>query len=116
MPSPNHNERRPNFIIIHDTSNDNIEQPLRTLTDPVREVSAHYLIGYDVADISAALLAFRRHYLGITTEGEATDEERRLMHCLIQEKRVKQSENGAQRVSFMTWSVEPICRDQAGVT
>lgn len=221
VPSPNHNERRPNFIIIHDTSNDNIEQPLRTLTDPVREVSAHYLvgrdgtlyqlvdenrrawhagqsywggladlnsasigieldntgeepyadiqisrliallkelqaryripasnvlghgdialrrkvdpgqqfpwarlaewgfglwcrqplaaidplpdpalalqaIGYDVADLTAALMAFRRHYLGITMEGEATDEERRLMHCLIQEKRAQQSGNGAQ--------------------
>lgn len=45
--SPNHNERRPNFIILHDTSNDNIERPLKTLTDPAREVSAHYLIARD---------------------------------------------------------------------
>jgi N-acetylmuramoyl-L-alanine amidase len=212
VPSPNHNERRPNYVIIHDTSNDNIERPLKTLTDPAREVSAHYLIGrdgalyqlvdenhrawhagqsywggltdlnsasigieldntgdepyaepqidrligllkelqarhripasnilghgdvalrrkvdpgwqfpwarlaeqgfglwckqpiattdplpdptlalqaigYDVADPSAALVGFRRHFLGITTEGEATDEERRLMHCLVMEKR-----------------------------
>lgn len=221
VPSPNHNERRPNFIIIHDTSNDNIDRPLKTLTDPERKVSAHYLIGrdgtlyqlvdenrrawhagqsywggltdlnsasigieldntgdepygdvqinrligllkelqarhripagnvlghgdialrrkvdpgwqfpwarlaeegfglwcrqplatidplpdpplalqaigYDVADPAAALAAFRRHYLGITAEGEATDEERRLMHCLVLEKRAKQFENGAQ--------------------
>ena len=221
IPSPNHNERRPNFIVLHDTSNDNIDRPLKTLTDPAREVSAHYLIGrdgtlyqlvdesrrawhagqsywggltdlnsasigieldntgeepyadvqinrligllkelqarhripagnvlghgdialrrkvdpgwqfpwarlaeqgfglwcrqalatidplpdpalalqaigYDAADPAAALLAFRRHYLGITTEGEATDEERRLMHCLVREKRAKQPENGAQ--------------------
>jgi N-acetylmuramoyl-L-alanine amidase len=221
VPSPNHNERRPNFVILHDTGNDNIEQPLKTLTDPERKVSAHYLIardgmlyqlvdesrrawhagqsywggltdlnsasigieldntgeepyadvqinrligllkelqarhripasnvlghgdialrrkvdpgwqfpwarlalegfglwcrqplatvdplpdpalalqaiGYDLADPSAALMAFRRHYLGIATEDEATDEERRLMHCLVLEKRTKPAGNGAQ--------------------
>jgi N-acetylmuramoyl-L-alanine amidase len=47
VPSPNHNERRPNFIIVHDTTNDTIERPLKTLTDPSQEVSAHYLIGRD---------------------------------------------------------------------
>lgn len=45
--SPNHNERRPNFVILHDTSNDNAARALNTLTDPQREVSAHYLIGRD---------------------------------------------------------------------
>ena len=214
VPSPNHNERRPNYIILHDTSNDNIERPLKTLTDPAREVSAHYLIGrdgtlyqlvdesrrawhagqsywggltdlnsasigieldntgdepyaevqinrllsllkdlqaryripstnvlghgdialrrkvdpgwqfpwerlardgfglwcsrslievdpasdpvlalqaigYDVADPGAALAAFRRHFLGSTAEGQATDDERRLMQCLVQKKRQK---------------------------
>lgn len=221
VPSPNHNERRPNYVIIHDTSNDDIERPLKTLTDTAREVSAHYLIGrdgtlyqlvdenrrawhagqsywggltdlnsasigieldntgdepyaepqidrligllkdlqvrhrippnnilghgdvafrrkvdpgwqfpwarlaeqgfglwckqpiattdplpdptlalqaigYDAADPSAALVGFRRHFLGVTTEGVVTDEERRLMHCLVMEKRTKQSENGVQ--------------------
>ena len=214
IPSPNHNERRPNYVILHDTSNDNIERPLKTLTDPAREVSAHYLIGrdgtlyqlvdeqrrawhagqsfwggltdlnsasigieldntgeepyadaqitrllgllrelqaryripaanilghgdialrrkidpgwqfpwarlasedfglwcsrsltemdpasdpvltlraigYDVADPGAALAAFRRHFLGSSAEGNADDDERRLMHCLVQEKRQK---------------------------
>ncbi len=45
--SPNFDERRPNFVIIHATSNDTAEQALRTLTDPLRRVSAHYLIGRD---------------------------------------------------------------------
>lgn len=210
--SPNHNERRANYVVLHDTSNDNIERPLKTLTDPAREVSAHYLIGrdgtlyqlveenrrawhagqsywggltdlnsasigieldntgdepydeaqirrllvllrelqaryripamnilghgdialrrkvdpgwqfpwarlaeegfglwckrplagftpapdpmlalqaigYDVADPAAALMAFRRHFLGSTAEGEASDAERRLMNCLVIEKR-----------------------------
>jgi N-acetylmuramoyl-L-alanine amidase len=43
-PSPNFGERRPNFVIFHHTSDDNAEQGLRTLADPVRQVSAHYLI------------------------------------------------------------------------
>lgn len=220
--SPNHNERRPNYVILHDTSNDNIERPLKTLTDPAREVSAHYLIGrdgtlyqlvddsrrawhagqsywggltdlnsasigieldntgeepyaealivrllellstlkarykipdsnflghgdialrrkvdpgwqfpwarlaqdgfglwcrqptpaidpgpdpalalqaigYDVADPSAALAAFRRHFLGINDKAdEASDEERRLMHCLVLEKRMKPATSGEQ--------------------
>jgi N-acetylmuramoyl-L-alanine amidase len=47
VPSPNHDARRPNFVILHDTTSDNVERPLKTLTDPAREVSAHYLIGRD---------------------------------------------------------------------
>lgn len=45
--SPNYNERRPNYVVLHHTSNDNAERALRTLTDPAREVSAHYLIARD---------------------------------------------------------------------
>jgi N-acetylmuramoyl-L-alanine amidase len=46
-PSPNFDERRPNFVILHYTSNDGPERGLRTLTDPASKVSAHYLIGRD---------------------------------------------------------------------
>lgn len=46
-PSPNVSERRPNYIIIHHTTNDSVERALATLTSPAREVSAHYLIGRD---------------------------------------------------------------------
>ena len=45
--SPNFDARRPNFVIIHHTTNATVEESLRTLTDPVRRVSAHYLIGRD---------------------------------------------------------------------
>jgi N-acetylmuramoyl-L-alanine amidase len=48
-PSPNFNERRPNFVIIHHTTHDNAERSLATLTDPLREVSAHYLVARDGA-------------------------------------------------------------------
>ena len=47
VPSPNFDERRPNFIIIHGTTSERVEHALRTLTDPERKVSAHYLIGRD---------------------------------------------------------------------
>ncbi len=47
IPSPNHGERRPNFVILHDTASDRVERALRTLTSPAREVSAHYLIARD---------------------------------------------------------------------
>lgn len=43
--SPNFNARRPSYVILHHTTNDTADQALRTLTDPLREVSAHYLIG-----------------------------------------------------------------------
>ncbi len=47
VPSPNHDERRPNYVILHQTSNDAAARALRTLTDPARKVSAHYLIDRD---------------------------------------------------------------------
>lgn len=47
LPSPNYDARRPNFVILHHTSNAAAEHGLRTLRDPLREVSAHYLVGRD---------------------------------------------------------------------
>ncbi len=47
LPSPNFNERKPNLVILHHTSDDSVAQALRSLSDPLREVSAHYLIGRD---------------------------------------------------------------------
>lgn len=47
FPSPSHDERRPNFIILHHTGADTAEHSLRTLTTRAREVSAHYLVGRD---------------------------------------------------------------------
>ncbi len=45
--SPNFDERKANFVIIHHTSDNTVAQALGTLTDPLRAVSAHYLIGRD---------------------------------------------------------------------
>jgi N-acetylmuramoyl-L-alanine amidase len=46
-PSPNFDLRRPNFVVIHHTSNSTAEPALNVLTNPERKVSAHYLIGRD---------------------------------------------------------------------
>ncbi len=45
--SPNFNDRKPNFVVIHHTGSDSADRALRTLVDPLREVSAHYLIARD---------------------------------------------------------------------
>ena len=46
-PSPNFGERRPNYVILHHTTNDTAEQAVSTLTNRFKQVSAHYLIGRD---------------------------------------------------------------------
>lgn len=46
-PSPNFDARRPNLVVIHHTSNNAIEPALATLTNPAREVSAHYVVERD---------------------------------------------------------------------
>lgn len=46
-PSPNFDSRRANLVVIHHTSDETAEEALRTLTNPERRVSAHYLIGRD---------------------------------------------------------------------
>lgn len=46
-PSPNHGERRPQYVILHHTTNTTAEEALATLTSPLSRVSAHYLVGRD---------------------------------------------------------------------
>ena len=45
--SPNFDERKPNFVIIHHTTDSTADEALAVLTDPARKVSAHYLIARD---------------------------------------------------------------------
>ncbi|HEX8964773.1 MAG TPA: N-acetylmuramoyl-L-alanine amidase [Rhodocyclaceae bacterium] len=49
VPSPNFDIRHPNYVIIHQTSDDTADEALATLTNPERKVSAHYLVGRDGA-------------------------------------------------------------------
>ena len=71
--SPNFNERKPNFVILHHTSNDTVEQALRTLGDPARSVSAHYLIGRDGAIIQLVDERARAWHVGESKWGANTD-------------------------------------------
>lgn len=47
QPSPNFDQRRPNYVIIHHTGGDTAARALRTLTDAGLSVSAHYLVVRD---------------------------------------------------------------------
>ena len=47
LPSPNFDERRPGFVIIHHTSSDTAARAIRILSDPASKVSAHYVIDRD---------------------------------------------------------------------
>lgn len=44
QPSPNFDQRRPGFVVIHYTGDDSAANALRTLTSPQSQVSAHYFI------------------------------------------------------------------------
>lgn len=46
-PSPNFDERRPQFIVLHYTGGATLDRALAALTTRSREVSAHYLIDVD---------------------------------------------------------------------
>ncbi len=72
-PSPNFDQRRPNFIILHQTSNDTVARALATLTDPQRRVSAHYLIGRDGAVMQLVAESARAWHAGESWWGGNTD-------------------------------------------
>ncbi|MBE0624703.1 MAG: N-acetylmuramoyl-L-alanine amidase [Burkholderiales bacterium] len=71
--SPNFNERRPNFVILHHTSDDTVDEALRTLADPLRSVSAHYLIGRNGTIIQLVDERARAWHAGESRWGADTD-------------------------------------------
>jgi N-acetylmuramoyl-L-alanine amidase len=73
QPSPNFDQRRPNFVILHQTTNDNVAKALATLTDPQRKVSAHYLIGRDGALMQLVDESARAWHAGESWWGGLTD-------------------------------------------
>ncbi|MBI3093413.1 MAG: N-acetylmuramoyl-L-alanine amidase [Rhodocyclales bacterium] len=73
QPSPNFDQRRPNFVILHQTTNDNVGQALATLTNPQRRVSAHYLIGRDGAVMQLVDEAARAWHAGESRWGGMSD-------------------------------------------
>lgn len=73
QPSPNFDERRPNFVILHQTTNDEAERALRTLTDPLKKVSAHYLVGRDGSIVQLVDERARAWHAGASYWGGQTD-------------------------------------------
>lgn len=73
QPSPNFDARRPNFVILHQTTNATVERALQTLTDPARKVSAHYLIGRDGSVIQLVDETQRAWHAGESWWGGNTD-------------------------------------------
>lgn len=73
QPSPNFDQRRPNFVILHQTTNDNMATALATLTSPQRKVSAHYLIGRDGTILQLVDEAARAWHAGESWWGGNTD-------------------------------------------
>jgi len=72
-PSPSFDARRPNYVIIHQTSNDTAAQALATLTNPARKVSAHYLIGRDGTVYQLVAESARAWHAGASYWGGNTD-------------------------------------------
>jgi N-acetylmuramoyl-L-alanine amidase len=72
-PSANFDERRPNFVILHYTSNDNADAALRTLTDPIAKVSAHYLIRRDGRIVALVDERVRAWHAGVSAWGGNRD-------------------------------------------
>jgi len=71
--SPNFNERKPNFVIIHHTGDDTVDQALRTLVNPQQTVSAHYLIARDGTIIQLVDERARAWHAGEAKWGPNTD-------------------------------------------
>ncbi len=71
--SPNFNERKPNYVILHHTSDDTVERALRSLANPVRGASAHYLIARDGSIIQLVDERARAWHAGESKWGADTD-------------------------------------------
>jgi N-acetylmuramoyl-L-alanine amidase len=71
--SPNFDERRPSFVVIHHTGDDSADQALRTLSNPLRKVSAHYLIARDGGIIQLVDERARAWHAGESKWGADTD-------------------------------------------
>lgn len=72
-PSPNFNERKPNYVVLHYTTDDTADEAIATLTSPVAAVSAHYLVGRDGAIVQLVDERMRAWHAGDSRWGATTD-------------------------------------------
>ncbi|MEY2868840.1 MAG: hypothetical protein RIR01_1305, partial [Bacteroidota bacterium] len=69
----NFNLRKPNFIIIHHTAQDSIQQTTKTFTKTSSQVSAHYVIADDGHVVQMLNDYLRAWHAGISSWGKNTD-------------------------------------------
>jgi len=71
--SPSFDLRRPQYVILHHTTNETAARALATLTDPQRMVSAHYLVGRDGVVYQLVDERYRAWHAGASRWGADTD-------------------------------------------
>lgn len=69
----NFNLRKPNYVIIHHTAQDSVEQTLRTFTLPRTSVSSHYVISEDGEVYQMLHDYYRGWHAGVGKWGNNTD-------------------------------------------
>lgn len=69
----NFNLRKPNFIIIHHTAQDSIQQTIKTFTKIASQVSAHYVIANDGSVVQMLNDYLRAWHAGTGSWGKNTD-------------------------------------------
>ncbi len=69
----NFNLRKPNFIIIHHTAQDSLQQTIKTFTKNETKVSAHYVIGKDGKIVHMLNDYLRAWHAGLSSWGKNTD-------------------------------------------
>jgi N-acetylmuramoyl-L-alanine amidase len=65
--------RKPNYVIIHYTAQDSVQQTLRTFTVKVSQVSAHYVVGKDGKVWHMVNDYLRANQAGVGKWGSVTD-------------------------------------------
>lgn len=69
----NFNLRKPNYVILHHTAQDSIQQTIKTFTKTSTQVSAHYVIGDDGHVVQMLNDYLRAWHAGIGSWGKDTD-------------------------------------------
>ena len=69
----NFNLRKPNFVVIHHTAQESVDQTLKTFTLPRTQVSAHYVIGKDGTIYNMLNDYYRAWHGGVGKWGNNTD-------------------------------------------
>ena len=67
------NLRKPNYVMIHHTAQNSLDQTLRTFTVPHAQVSSHYVIGRDGTSVQMVNDYLRSWHAGAGKWGSLTD-------------------------------------------